>query len=48
MTAIQMTQKKFQRIDVEALERLMVETDDEPVQVGFRSIFNMLLELFSF
>lgn len=48
MTAIQMTQKKFQRIDVEALERLMVEADDEPVQVGFRGIFKMFLDLFSF
>ena len=43
-----MTQKKFQRIDVAALERLMVEADDEPVQIGFRSIFHMLLDLFSF
>lgn len=48
MTAIQMTQKRFQRIDVEALERLMVEADDEPVQVGLRSFIQALRDLFSF
>lgn len=48
MTAIQMTQKKFQRIDVAELERLMVEADDEPVKIGFRSLLRSLCHLFSF
>lgn len=51
MTATQMTQKKFQRIDIDALEHLLkIEAEhEEPVQTsGFLGFIKSLLNRFAF